>query len=342
MAKNKHHYVPQFYLRNFASSPKRINLYNLRTNFSFSNAGLKDQCYRPKLYGEVDDVENFLARIEADASPVLTSIIDTNTLPDYDSNEYTLLMMFIALQMQRTIGTANRINASVDGMMKQVMQEAPSLTRVDLEEYTIGYGNPSLISLRMANDIAYCLDDLKHHIIRLPKERRFITSDNPVFSYNQYCEGLRDMGVTGALSRGLQVFFPLSPHVLLMLYDGSVYKPAKEGVHITTRLTPGELTRINLMQAVSADEHVYFSNWKDLDSAQEVARRAGRYRVQSSSKTQILDEEGEGQSVLIHSYDQMPNLKLGLSFLGIREQARAVPLIQRTRPFRREFPEFPE
>jgi hypothetical protein len=251
-------------------------------------------------------------------------------------------MMFISLQMQRTIRTANRINTSIDGMMKQVMQEAPSLAQVDIEEYTIGYDNPSLISLQIAKDIAYCLDDLKHHIIRLPKERRFITSDNPVFSYNQYCEGLRGMGVTGALSRGLQVFFPLSPHVLLMLYDGSVYKPAKEGVHITTRLTPRELTRINLMQAVSADEHVYFSNWKDLDSVQEVARQAGRYRAQTSSRTQVLDEEGGEQSVLIHSYDQMPNLEFGLSFLGIREQARAVPLTQRTRPFRKEFPDFLE
>jgi hypothetical protein len=233
MAKIKHHYVPQFYLRNFASSPKRINLYNLRTEFSFPDAGIKEQCYRPKLYGETDQVEDFLSKIEADASPILTSIVEANSLPDHDSDEYIVLMMFIALQMQRTVRTGERMNAGLDGMMKQVMQEAPSLSRVDTDDYTIGYDNPSLISLHMAREIAYCLDDLQYHIIHLPKERRFITSDNPIFSYNQYCEGLQGMGVTAALSRGLQVFFPLSPHVLLMLYDSNIFKPAREGVHVT-------------------------------------------------------------------------------------------------------------
>jgi hypothetical protein len=341
MAKIKHHYVPQFYLRNFASSPKRINLYNLRTEFSFPDAGIKDQCYRPKLYGETDQVEDFLSKIEADASPILTSIVESNSLPDYDSDEYIVLMMFIALQMQRTVRAGERMNASLDGMVKQVMQEAPSLSQVAPDDYTIGYDNPSLISLQIAREIAYCLDDLHYHIIHLPKERRFFTSDNPIFSYNQYCEGLQGMGVTAALSRGLQLFFPISPHVLLMLYDSNIYKPAREEVHVTTRLTHGELVQINTMQAISADEHVYFSNWRDLEAVKAVARRARRHREQSGPRTQALDEEGGDKSVLVHTYDHMPNLQLGLSFMSIREKARTVPLTQRTRPFRKEVPDFP-
>ena len=67
------------------------------------------------------------------------------------------------------------------------------------------------------------ISDLKVHLVWSPHQV-FLTSDNPIFKYNQYCEGVRFSGVTGGGSRGLQIFVPLSPYLHLILYDDRTYR----------------------------------------------------------------------------------------------------------------------
>jgi len=64
--------------------------------------------------------------------------------------------------------------------------------------------------------------DLQCHLAISP-DGAFITSDNPAFKYNQYCEDIDYQGITGALCRGFQIFLPLAPRLCLLLYDRAVY-----------------------------------------------------------------------------------------------------------------------
>jgi hypothetical protein len=64
MSKRNHHYVPTFYLRKFASKPDRINICNLRTTEFYQDGSLRDQCYRRKLHGDSDELENALQDLE--------------------------------------------------------------------------------------------------------------------------------------------------------------------------------------------------------------------------------------------------------------------------------------
>ena len=62
MSQKKHHYVPRFYLKHFASSPRRINVLNLKDFKPDHDGPLKDQCYRNHLYG-LDDKRPLSARL---------------------------------------------------------------------------------------------------------------------------------------------------------------------------------------------------------------------------------------------------------------------------------------
>jgi hypothetical protein len=60
MPKNKHHFVPRFYLSAFQSAPQRINILRLGASIGVRDASLKDQCYQHKFYGSTDDIEDAL------------------------------------------------------------------------------------------------------------------------------------------------------------------------------------------------------------------------------------------------------------------------------------------
>jgi hypothetical protein len=54
MAENKrHHFVPQFYLRNFANDPRQrqIGLFNIAAGKYVRSTSIRDQAQRKKLYG---------------------------------------------------------------------------------------------------------------------------------------------------------------------------------------------------------------------------------------------------------------------------------------------------
>ncbi|WP_461622080.1 DUF4238 domain-containing protein, partial [Bradyrhizobium sp. 23AC] len=53
---------------------------------------------------------------------------------------------------------------------------------------------------------------------------RFITSDHPVVFYNQYAEHRTIRSNTGLASKGLQIFYPISPYHIIILYDEAIYK----------------------------------------------------------------------------------------------------------------------
>ncbi|MDL2227229.1 DUF4238 domain-containing protein, partial [Deltaproteobacteria bacterium OttesenSCG-928-M10] len=62
------HYIPQFYLKNFASDDlgKAINLYNLKSKKHIRNVPIRHQASRDYFYGKDLKIENFLAKLETE------------------------------------------------------------------------------------------------------------------------------------------------------------------------------------------------------------------------------------------------------------------------------------
>ena len=220
--KHKHHFVPRFYLQAFRSAPRRIHLYNLKCALPVANASLRDQCYRSKFYGSDDGAENTIAQLEDWISPALREVKAKNRLPELTSDNHQRLLAFAAMQILRTPKVADRLNRITDKMIKQMLAKSSLPDGLNIEEARIGYEDPVLVSLSHLGDVLHWISDLKAHLLVAP-HNSFLTSDNPAFKYNQYCEEVQWQGVTGAASGGLQYFIPLSPQHELILYDEGVY-----------------------------------------------------------------------------------------------------------------------
>jgi hypothetical protein len=323
VSKRRHHFVPKLYLKAFRSAPKMIHIHNLAHHKTIRAASLRDQCYAHKLYGDTDDVEDVLSVFESHTAPVFQKIIEREILPPARSEEHLLLIFFVALQLTRTPLVAGRFNAISEKLVEHIAHEYPGATEADLEDFRFGSDNPTLVSLSNAADIAYAISDLKSHLVCASKDQTFITSDNPTCKYNQYYEGLQGMGITGPLWRGLQVYLPLSPKHLLLLFDNSVYKVGKKGSDVTSAVSNGDLDTINLLQVVNADQNLYFNDWNIRHEVKRWSQEGLRYRDDDPTIVEDFVQVGQEEtSSLIHVFERMPNVKLRLSFVRLRKRAK--------------------
>lgn len=336
MPKRKHHFVPRFYLKAFQSERGRIHLYNLKRSLPVENASLRDQCYKRKFYGTNDLLENEIAKLEGCIAPVLKSIATKGEVPRFDSDGYLTLLSFVAMQALRTPTSADQVNQIVDKMMKQAHSSGIDLPDVDIEAMRFGFDDPVLMSLGLLQWMLMNISDLRAQLIVSPYEV-FITSDNPVFRYNQYCEGIQHMGTTGFLQCGIQFFVPLSPRHQLVLYDSKTYN-----VKLPNRLSgirrpkQSDIDNLNKMQLISANENVYFSDWQQLQDINRLLSNANHLRSPDPTVVQEYGQDDDPNSSLIHTYNHPIDMSLRLTFMSIRRTALKVPVVDRPRRYRNE------
>ena len=212
----RHHYVPRFYLRSFLRDGRRVNLFNLKGDRVVFGASLRDQCYASRFYGADDRVEKALSEIEAVAAPLLARMRD-GSIPGGGTPERDALILFLGLQLARTTAT-----------QAYALKMSQLLTHVAFDgkapERAMTPKQVTRVMLSLAPTLATTIADLSFTLLSSPPGASFVTSDNPVFKYNTYCEGILHFGVTGTKCKGLQLFFPVSPRKVLLLFDAAVYK----------------------------------------------------------------------------------------------------------------------
>ncbi len=123
---------------------------------------------------------------------------------------------------------------------------------------------------------------------RLP----FITSDSPMVKYNQYLEQREWLGNwTGYPIIGLQIFLPISPCMILLLYDNWTYtigskKSKKE--HFVEISDIEEIEQLNLLQVINCELVVFFNEHIKENYIRELFRRSKKYNKANESLVQIM------------------------------------------------------
>jgi hypothetical protein len=356
MGKRNHHYVPKMYLRAFASSsPRTINLYNLDNRMAVQDASLADQCYVRHFYGETDDIEDGLGDLERLVAPSLHQVISTSQLPAFGTQEYLRLVVFVALQTIRTTRAVDRMNTGIDKFVKQLAGKSAEFKDMDLASMRIGISNAPSYSLGFIEPVLSTMGDLGMQLICAGPGQNFITSDNPVFRYNQFMQGITSVGVTGGLCRGIQVFVPLSPKHMLMLYDESVYEVGGgqwkgKRQDVTHRIPNQDVTSLNALQVHSADHNLYFNDRSMAEYVEYVAKKAIGKRQTDRTRVEEFIAEGDSRRSLITQHEEMPNLVLRLSFVRLHDVVKRLSVenkLSKEMRFRREAmgiekPKFPQ
>lgn len=317
MATRQHHYVPRFYLSQFASKPKRINLYNLQRKVAKQDVSLKDQCKKPNFYGEAD-VEQALSLLEAKAAKCIDRLVNNpSTKPTEE------ILEFVAVQYLRTPAFAKTMDEMSKKLFGLVTSGMTLEKRTEVLSSLMGPDEMPIFSLTMKDHIVEDIKDLKHIVIGHRKEV-FITSDNPAYFYNQYCQMVQGRGKTGSRNSGLQIFMPLSPKSYLILYDGETYDHVKKQSVIMS-----DVHALNSIQAVSAEANLYFPDWDQSTEVGKLAVQASHIKTTRAPVAEQFESEEDANDTLLHTYVETPNLDLNLSFLRIKKRALRVPMNKR-------------
>ena len=330
----RHHFVPRFYLAAFSGAPRRINLFNLKRSQLIAEASLRDQCYVHRLYGSNDEIESALAQIEDLAAEVFRIMRNRHIVPGGGTPERDALMMFLGLQMARTTAAQANAVASSRLLANVAFDGSPP------KEFETTADDAMRMMLAAAPTVVAAIRDLSVTLVLADSSGiSFVTSDNPVFKYNSYCEGITDFGVTGAIGRGLQLFLPVSPQLLIYLFDPVVYKLARTRSRLVSA-TRQDVEALNRLQLVGATENIYFAQRELGIWIGETASTIQPIRAVDKPRITRAVEEGNERSELLHEYWPMPQLGLQLSFVSIRPGLQRVPLLERIRqvrtPYRRE------
>lgn len=258
-ANKKHHYVPRFYLRRFSSDGKSVSLYNFRLGRAITNANLNTQCYRNYMYGKEGEHEKRLSQLEGAFAQLLRSMLPSCYLPPPMSPDHESLCILTLLQYARTAHTADAMDEMADGMWKEILSKDTSIDPAMLSEVRIVNTDPANFAISMILRLYHLIIDLHYRLLVAPSGTQFITSDNPVVMYNQLMEFERHGSSTRLASKGLQIFFPLSPAHMLCFYDPAVYACKPRRSTQTAIASSRDMDQLNALQVASSLENVYFS-----------------------------------------------------------------------------------
>lgn len=283
-AKANHHYVPQFYLRNFAEGVgrrARVTFFDEETrrlgHTLVRNVGSARYFNRI----EVDDhhpdaVEDALAKLEGEMAGPLAEVIAAG---DFVSDDhFTYVMNLVALLSVRNPGLRSRmekfhqdiadkvlgiVTSSRDiweGQTRKMQEDGhePSgnVTYEDIKRfreerrYTIAIDQTHLIGLefKMVDPVLKTLVNRNWCFATAPAGSQYVTSDNPVIL--EWADELRDSNApVGHGLRGTNLYFPLSSNVLLI---GSYEEVPDRLAH-----TEGQVTSANTIVARNSRRQIY-------------------------------------------------------------------------------------
>ncbi len=145
-------------------------------------------------------------------------------------------------------------------MTKTMMKEHPEFKDVDLDQFTIGWNEPANHQIKAALESIPMVIDLEPIlIVEQTGARRFITSDNSVVRYNSFYVSKGYTRGFGFITRGLQLFLPISPHKCIMLYDKLAYDIPEVKNGVLTLRRAKDVDQLNDFFYLNAYNNVFFN-----------------------------------------------------------------------------------
>lgn len=273
-SKKKQHFVSQFLLKYFSvkNNLKLINLYNRDIDKLVENAPINTQAQESYFYGIDATFEDYLAHFEGKASAIIKRIIVEKRLPDYDHKDYGILLHFIMLFAFRTKKSVHNTEERINSAMKTLSKYCTNLQKIDFDKYRIVHPEPGAFNLARFMDNWVITYDLNSVLINNETKKDFYISDNPFIIYNPLMLRRKLYGLSSGLAnKGLIIFFPISTKNYLMFYDSWAYETTEIAQCIELNKTE-DIDNINLLQSISCDKNLYYSNPLDFEEVKYIAK----------------------------------------------------------------------
>ena len=322
MGKRKsHHYIPRFYLRRFSINyeGKSIGLYNHVRNIYIANAPIKHQACEDFLYGSDDDVEAYLAKLENIIGNFFNHWVDKKHffLPPENTNGLTVLKRFILYQLYRTPKAGLNVSTTLNNAFHMFANIYYPDKLNDIKDTTLVHKSPTLLSLLNSADKEYLLNFLSCKFIVNLTELSFITSDSPVVLYNQLME---EKGVymwsTAPVAKGLQLFYPIHPRLMICFYDPEIYDFGEGARECVGTESINDIHQLNVLQYLNSNAQLFFDETIDRDYNESLVKD---YKKIKERERQISEyyKTSDNRQFLFFSHEDA-HIQLDLSFFKIK------------------------
>lgn len=217
------HYVPQFYLRNFSikNEEKAVFCFD-KTNSKKFTSNIKNIACEKYFYDfpkHDKSAEKALAKVEAIVSSAYDKLIETSDFNKLNWAERVSLANFIAIQeirtkeMRKILADLTKRIIKLLSMHKLSSELEKALQEIKTPEYPQEFQMRMFAYVKQFSDVIL---SMKWILAENKTEMPLWTSDNPINRYNPFKDPLGNLGY---LSKGIQIFFPLSPWLSLLLCD---------------------------------------------------------------------------------------------------------------------------
>lgn len=313
--KKRHHFIPKFYLKRFSIKGEGnfIGLYNHKSDVFIPAASLQHQGYINFLYGKSDDIENALASMENEIAKMFYYWTEKKQFfpPPENSNGFVLLKRFILYQAYRTPQAGDDITESINEGLNTFLKAAnPDLSQ-KLEGKKVIHENPVLLGLANASLNEDSLKYLGCRFIVNLSELPLITSDAPVIFYNQLMEAAQNyIGATALIAKGLQIFYPIHPRLIICLYDTTVYDLGNGCTNCCSIDSIDEINQLNALQFINSRDQLFFDDLIPEEYVRELCTAYSEYRKTTKNINKVLKSNS---SKFLFTAKLDPQINLSLS-----------------------------
>jgi hypothetical protein len=296
-------------LRNFSKDGTTISL--VVNGKRIDGASLGKQCYEDYLYGSDNIMEKSFAA-EEDKMSAFFGDLSPEQFASLKPDDVHRLRLFVAYQHARTRAAAEHYNKFTGALAKAALRGTLALNKDerfsanDVDGIEVDVTNAQNEPLWLASKTNPVLLDMDVKFITTDRFPGFVISDNPVVLYNQFAEHHPILKLyptsTGFALKGLQLFMPLSPSMVLAVFDPSTYKYGGNGS--VCRAGPADIAHLNRMQAVNALSCLYFHEDKidDATLADLATARVNHpsiYKKHVATSPMITHEDGKVSQFVI-------------------------------------------
>lgn len=330
------HFIPQYYFRNFSKDDNTICLFNLNNERFVQDAPIRGQCSENYFYGQDPSLEMIFSNLESEAQKKIMKIINQGTINSLSDEEKQHLKSHILFQRGRTklmyeieLDLANRL---LDTLKPSIYQEAvesgKDISWEAIEGTKITSKGWNSLAISMLGGLL--LFDLNMVLLINKTKADFIFSDNPVILHNSFFNYSINGCTTGYTNTGLQIFYPITSKLMILLYDPSYYIIKRDDIKLNKAK---DIHRINGLQILHCDKNLYFENISSKDKIYDRYKQLKNKRPHQKSEMEMVGSRPAGDDTYnpvmrTSTYNIKYNLeklsfidfKKNSMFFGIRNQ----------------------
>lgn len=277
----------------------KLPTFHLNSAEEYPPMDISSLCSRNYFYSEHPTLEMAFSRLESAQATPIHKIRRGSDLRSLDRSEQNLLLSFVTTQRLRTRLMRMEIRDSGEDFFREAVQKDFKEWGVDpdeeeeLVENLINNGVRNTHNHLLIQGVlgAITLQDIDATLFHVRSDTELILSDAPIVFDNPYFKDETGQVYAGLANRGLQIYCPLSPNKLLLLYDPECYE-VKRDDRWNSAITTDEVHQLNLLQTLNANASVFYSSPGQAERMQGLLDEAYEYDRSETVTSEVETEEG--------------------------------------------------